>query len=80
MPGDSGGEAGYGGGMMGGMMGGMGGMMGSMGMAGANTGVPSMDGRGPFDVPLEVRGVIYIFNPPDAAKLGTGTDDSSACV
>lgn len=27
---------------------------------------------GPFDVPVEIRGIIYIYNKPDRAKLGTG--------
>jgi hypothetical protein len=26
----------------------------------------------PYDVPVEIYGVIYIYNPPDRAKLGTG--------
>jgi hypothetical protein len=27
---------------------------------------------GPFDVPVEILGLIYIYNPPDREKLGTG--------
>lgn len=38
--------------------------------------VPGMDGapgtRGTFDVPVEICGTIYIYNPPDTTKLGTG--------
>ncbi len=26
----------------------------------------------PFDIPVEVHGVIYIYNPPDRQKVGTG--------
>ena len=28
---------------------------------------------GQYDIPIEVEGVIYIFNPPDRTKLGTGS-------
>jgi hypothetical protein len=28
---------------------------------------------GRFDIPVEIYGVIYIYNPPDRDKLGTGT-------
>ena len=28
---------------------------------------------GPFDIPVEIHGIIYIYNPPDLATLGTGT-------
>lgn len=31
------------------------------------------DESSPFDVPIEIQGIIYIYNPPDLAKLGTGT-------
>ena len=24
-------------------------------------------------IPVEIRGLIYIYNPPDSMKLGTGT-------
>ena len=27
---------------------------------------------GPYDVPVEIHAVIYIYNPPDREKLGTG--------
>ncbi len=34
---------------------------------------PAAEGDyGPFDVPLEIAGIIYIYNPPDRDKLGTG--------
>jgi hypothetical protein len=28
---------------------------------------------GQFDMPVQIQGVIYIYNPPDREKLGTGT-------
>jgi hypothetical protein len=27
---------------------------------------------GPYDVPVEIQGIIYIYNPPDREKFGTG--------
>lgn len=27
---------------------------------------------GPYDIPVEIQGVIYIYNPPDIDRLGTG--------
>jgi len=36
----------------------------------STTGQPEGDGK---DVPVEIEGIVYIFNPPDKAKLGTGT-------
>ena len=79
----AGGMGGYGGDMaMGGMPGGMGGMgmggMGGMGMGGMGSGGAGGTGTAPiitspiksWDVPLEIYGVVYLFNPPDRAKLG----------
>jgi len=31
------------------------------------------DEGGPYDIPVEIQGVIYIYNPPDIERLGTGT-------
>lgn len=57
---------------MGGMGTGMG--FGDLGMGGSGmTGGPTAGGRAddfPFDLPIEVYGVIYIYNPPDLEKLG----------
>jgi hypothetical protein len=69
-----------GGGMPGGGMPG-GGMMGEMGMGGGRgPGMGGMMGTGneteqanPQEVPVEIVGIIYIYNPPDLAKVGTGT-------
>jgi hypothetical protein len=36
------------------------------------------DESSPFDVPVEIQGIIYIYNPPDMAKLGTGTAGEKA--
>lgn len=70
-----GGGSGLGGGM-GGMSGGMGGM--GSGMGSAMGGATGGAGAAPtvtspiksWDVPLEIYGVVYLFNPPDKAKLG----------
>ncbi len=65
MPGDGGGASdamGMGGGMMGSEPGMMGGMPG-MGM-GAGMNMKT------WDVPVEIYGVVYLFNPPDPSKLG----------
>jgi len=35
-------------------------------------GGPSDREISPYDAPVDIRGVIYIFNPPDRKKLGTG--------
>ena len=32
----------------------------------------------PNDIPVEIVGVIYIYNPPDLAKLGTGAASEKA--
>ena len=32
---------------------------------------------GPLDVPIEIKGVIYIYNPPDRDKLGTEAQKSA---
>jgi hypothetical protein len=65
-------------------MGGMGGMGGMMGprpnMPSPNAGgaapmgmnAPGTESLGDFDVPVEIFAVIYIYNPPDKEKLGTG--------
>lgn len=31
------------------------------------------EGGNPIDIPVEIQGVIYIYNPPDIERLGTGT-------
>ena len=49
--------------MGGGMAGGMGGGMGAV----------ADDEENPHEVTLEVHGLIYIYNPPNLQKLGTGT-------
>ena len=36
-------------------------------------------GAGPFDIPVEIHGIIYIYNPPDHEKLGTGGLRREAC-
>jgi hypothetical protein len=58
---------------------------GGMGLEDMMAGVPGVGGRagglvasegtyvGPYDMPVEILGIIYIYNPPDASKLGTGT-------
>ena len=55
-----------------------------MGMEGGHGGPAHRGGRGgmlggasggeygSFDIPVEIAGIIYIFNPPDRDKLGTG--------
>jgi hypothetical protein len=59
-----------GGGMMGGR-GGMDGMLGGRGGVGGQS--PAADSHeSQLDVPVEIYGVIYIYNPPDREKLGTG--------
>lgn len=62
------GGGGYGGGGYGGAMGGY-----------ASSGVATSTHEVRQDVPIEIFGVIRIFNPPDMEKLGTGsaTDESS---
>jgi hypothetical protein len=52
-----------GGGMMGGGMGGMG------GFGGGGQSIPIE--AGPFDALVELSGVIYLYNAPDIAKLGS---------
>lgn len=62
-------------------MGGEGGMMGGGGMAGgAMGGMMGGAGRGrvatiaaqSYDVNVELFGLVYIYNPPNQSKLGTG--------
>lgn len=75
-----GGGGGYGE-MMGGMPGGDGMMGGGMpGMMGGSAG--SGSGRGlsdesPFDIDVELYGIMYIYNPVDREKLGKKLDDSN---
>ncbi|MBN1910428.1 MAG: hypothetical protein JW818_11860 [Pirellulales bacterium] len=57
---------------------GMGGLgMGGPGMGGPGMGGPALtppdDGETVYDVPIDIEGIIYIYNPPDLAKVGTGT-------
>jgi hypothetical protein len=68
--------------MMGGMPGGdmMGGMMGGMmpgGMGGGTRGRGLTDDS-PFDVDVELYGIMYIYNPVDREKLGKKLDESNA--
>lgn len=74
-------RGGYGGmeGVEGGGYGGMRGMRGETGMMGEGQvrgDEAFMPGR--FDLPVEIHGIIYIFNPPDLAKLGTGVADNQS--
>jgi len=42
-------------------------------MGGAARQLGEKDGEAtPYDIPVEVHGVIYIYNPPDRQKVGTG--------
>ena len=77
----------FGGGMPtgGGMMSGMGGadMYGeesgasAFGMGGGPT-AQNRDQQTTYDMPIEIQGIIYIFNPPDREKLGTGSAGEEA--
>jgi hypothetical protein len=45
-----------------------------MGGRGGRTGSEPNEGEiSPFDVPVEIQGIIYIYNQPDLSVLGTGT-------
>ena len=60
---------------MGGGMGAMGGAMqegGGAGFGGVEGGVETTV----YDATVELSGVIYLYNPPDLAKLGTGAAGS----
>ncbi len=70
MGGGYGGEMAGSGGEMGGYGGEMGGYGGEMGGYGGGAAAATDDAK--QDVPIEVLGVIRIFNPPDEEKLGTG--------
>lgn len=54
--------------------------------AGAGMGMarPAGDTKGdegsPYDIPVEIQGVIYIYNPPDIERLGTGTASAEKLV
>lgn len=50
-----------------------GGMDEGPGMGGPGMGAEEGAYRGPYDVPVDILGIIYIYEPPDKAKLGTGT-------
>jgi hypothetical protein len=63
-----------GGGMMGGGMIGGGMMGGGMGLGGQTPGMEA----GPYDAVVELSGIIYLYNPPDLAKLGTGSSKDPA--
>ena len=70
-----GGDGGYGAGGAGGMDGGMGGMgMGGMGMGGMGTGGMGTGGmtstKPSWEMPVEVYGVIYLYNPVSIKRLG----------
>ena len=79
---------------LGGRTGGMGGM-GIEGMGGEFGGMerrsrPGMLGgrkqgveeeeENPYDIPVEIVGIIYIYNPPDRTKLGTGAAAARAAA
>ena len=48
------------------------GPMGGMGRRGAVRALDAPTEAGINDLPVEIYGVIYIYNPPDRKKLGTG--------
>jgi len=55
-----------------------GGMMGDSMVPGSYPSGSTTRGRGQdkqisYDLPVEIQGIIYIFNPPDIEKLGTGS-------
>jgi hypothetical protein len=65
-----------------GMMGPVGPMMPSTDMFEEETYMGASEGMGSarrgeqqtsYDIPIEIQGIIYIFNPPDREKLGAGT-------
>jgi hypothetical protein len=77
-------EADYGGaeemyGGMGGGMGGMGSRMGSGGYGGMGAAnrsqAEAVTEVSQKDIPIEVQGIVYIFNRPQREKVGTGTAD-----
>ena len=80
----SGGMDSYGSGGMGGSSMGMGGeeaygdSSGSMGDYGGGAGATTASDEAKQDVPIEILGVIRIFNPPDKEKLGTGEEAIAA--
>jgi hypothetical protein len=41
--------------------------------AGAGGGGGEESGAGSYEIPVEIQGIIYIYNPPDLSTLGTGT-------
>lgn len=56
-------------------------MGGEMGMAGGRElGGDSELVMGEFDVSVRIQGIIYIYNPPDRDKLGTGAGTEEAPV
>lgn len=65
-----------------GMMPGGGGADGGMGMPQFGGGGMGIGGgqleTGPYDVVVELSGIIYLYNPPDIAKLGTGSSSDPA--
>ena len=71
---------GMGGGMPGGGMPGGGMMEGGMGggMRGMMGGSNETEKTNLQEVPVEIVGIIYIYNPPDLAKVGTGTAQDEA--
>ncbi len=77
-PGVAGGEGavalpghGGGGGMFGGF--GAGSRFGEEGGGTASTTTDPTDPTVYWDIPIELKGIIYIYNPPDKTKLGTGS-------
>ncbi len=39
-----------------------------------------IQGVGSYDVPVQICGIIYIYNPPDTAKLGSGEAPADAAA
>ena len=50
------------------------------GMGGSADDQLTVDERDPLDMPVEIDGIIYIFNVPKKEKLGTGTVAAAAAA
>ncbi|HIQ21018.1 MAG TPA: hypothetical protein EYH34_07260, partial [Planctomycetes bacterium] len=53
-------------------------MMASFGSGGAPGGAGTVTESSSEVMPIEIQGMIFIFNPPDLSKLGTGTGTAAA--
>ena len=51
--------------------------VGGVGRVGGNEGTSPQGAEYPWDVEVEVYGIIYIFNPPSAARLGLSDEDKA---